>query len=490
MGPAVSSVTVSSLLRKKKTDNNIGSRLLSTKSKQEFSPRSFDAALGLKPVSTKRASLRQLQETLGSFEEDTRSMRGVKSLSRQLNMLLPFDLPPSIFEPLEYILSRIVHRDLVAKKWPFDPMPTGDIPLWANSLLRLHIVSEVTGSRPWWIPALNQAVSEWEDRDPSTLGDLIVKTVSQGINVLIAPQVVNLLGKLARSSSPRLGDLNRYSSGGGMGQHFHSAMSFSIQECFLPSFRRLGISRCFSLKPLGKRTYEQFMQTNPAVTASFGIVGDEAGIDDIVYLERNRTSLRPSLLDASSGSWRTFLDFDSNPPVPTSESSWLIAEEHMARKELRLNERESQVLAAGWAFAGSSSIRESMLESLGLSTHNSRAAARSMLKRSVFTLHYLPNIDLCGLPDKVLVLIEGKQKDLVRIREQIEAGTPYCRSMWFRDKKGMVIEIRTSPYSSPILQAHLQRELRQRGYVANAYSIARTNSFRFSSLLKTLPTAK
>jgi hypothetical protein len=468
------------------TDDIIAAELLQEERVSDFTPTHFDQSIGLRPVSTRRASTRQLEEALGSFEVSSRSMRGTKSLSRQLNILLPTGLPPSIYEPLEYVLSRIIREDLIRKSWPFNPRPMKGMPGWANDLLRLHILSEVTDSRPWWIPAIHQAMKEWEDRNPNTLGGLLVKTVSRGMNILIAQKVVNLLGRLNRSAKPRLGDLNRYSSGRDGDQNFHSAMSYAIREWFLPSFKRLGLSRYITQKSTGRNIYEEMIQTSPMRRISFGITDGTKPVDGAEVLEEIRLSLRPSLLDPASGSWITRLDLTEAPPTPASDASWLVAEEHKARKELKLTERESLVLASGWAFGGVSDVREHMLERLGHSTHTSRTAARSLLRRSVFSLHYLPKLELCSLPDRVLLRIRGKSKELGLLRMQIEAGIPFCKSAWIKGQKGLIMELLMAPYTGPLQRLHLEREINQQGLEVDSFSIAQANSYRFNALSKAL----
>ncbi|MGQ4912424.1 MAG: hypothetical protein ACP6KW_09670 [Candidatus Thorarchaeota archaeon] len=483
---------VRTIQRKRMADGTIAERLLSHEMMSGFSTKSLDRMLGLDPVSTRKVPVSQLEETLGAFQEDHRHLRSARSLTKQLDNLLPPSLPGNVYEALVNVFSRVVHQDLAKARWEFTPRPPEGVPVWVNRMLVLFAISEVTRSKLWCIQAVHQAVHDWEDQDAETLGRLIVRSLSQSMNVAISNEVVSLAGRLSRISRPRIGDLKRYVARKKGDRLRTIAMPWILHEWFLPSFRRVGLRRYFwrpgtksGKVPRKWHVCDRMVLRDPR--RGVAVIGLSKEDDEIppgsVPLQGQRVSFRLSLLDRSSGIWRTSFDFKSRTPSPESEASWIVLEEHAARRQIDLTEQEQIVLAAGWAFPGPSEFRETLLLGATLPQSTARALTRSLYRRSAFTLHYVPDIELCGLADKVIMLVEGRKRELEALRGRLEAGFPYCVTSPSSDKNSMVVEIRTPFYSGQHLAAYLQRVLTDKGLNAQAFSVDAEARSRFGGMM-------
>lgn len=476
------------LLRKYDSDLPLLHFLLESDSETLFDSSVFEKALDLKPIPAKRVSFRRLTEALGFIEESERILKQARSLSGQLNMLLPAGIPPVVYEPLHYILSRIVVGDLLKKEWEYSASPH-----WLDRLLTLHMISEITGSKPWWLQAVHLATENWRSTDPNDLGRQIVGEVSQTMNVAMSSIVVNLMEKISRAKRSRFADLARYvPERESQGNHLFRAMSYSIRESFIPAFRRLGFKRVLVFSsgakkhkmPAGQNSEEILLKTpKPNRVQEWIVRHDNDSLpQQAVPLREQRTSLRLSLLNRADGSWMTLVNLNSSPPTPAKEPNWIVHEERRARKTTETTEREAIVLSMGWAFPCDGKTRELMLSRLGVSPYNGNAAAKSLLKRGALTLQYLPSAELLGLRDEVLAVVSGAREQLLLARRQIEAGTPRCESSISSDREKLFLRIRVPQVRGELLATQLSREFPEKGLEVMVSTTKSSSRRRFSAL--------
>ena len=205
-----------------------------------------------------------------------------------------------------------------------------------------------------------------------------------------------------------------------------------------------------------------------------------------IGLGEERTSLRMSLLDRSTGIWSTALDLSRKPAPPRSESDWLIHEERRARKTLNLSEKDALVLGAGWAFATESNTREKALSRLGVSPLDADTSKQRLLRRGAVTLRYLPAEELLGLGDEVIALLQGERKVLTQVRAGIEEGVPLCESSTSVDESQLLVRTRVGPYSGQLVATQLNRQLDEQGVKAAAATSRSSSRTRFMSMVGAL----
>ncbi|TFF84671.1 hypothetical protein EU524_00615 [Candidatus Thorarchaeota archaeon] len=475
------------LLRKRKTDLELIDDLIDSEDEAMFDVGTFEEKLGLRSLSDRRVPTDRLKEALGHIELTNRELKQARSLTAQLDMLLPAGIPPVVYEPLRYILARVVKGDIMSKDWDTCPGPA-----WVKSLVRLHVVSEVAGTKPWWIQALHQAVHE-SSGDISGLERRIVAEVSQSMNVAMSSDVTALVEKLSRKRKARIGDISRFIPRSSQyGSHLKRALIYAVRETFVPSFRRLGLNRTLIIsksggvpKTAGGRLAEDIhLQGGNLARAQIWLTSydKESASDRSMNLGRARTSLRLSLLDRSRGIWNTVIDFSRTPPKPETEADWIIDEERKARKTLELTERETFVLGVDWSFPVDNETRNKALSTLGVSAHSALTSRRKLYKRGAFTLRHFPAEELLGLGDEVAVLFRGERNQLSRVRLQIEAGVPYCESGLSHGKTELFVRAKVAPYTGQLLVNQLMRGFAKSEIETSTATVTSRSRTRFSAI--------
>jgi hypothetical protein len=479
-------------LRKIRTDPALLDHLLSSESKDTFRASEFEAQLGLRALPSRRIRPRRIEDVLGPFEQSERDLKQAQSLMAELDILLPPGIPTNVYEPLRYFLARLVAGGILDAQWE---KPSG--PHWLRSLLALYVVSEVTGTKPWWLQSVHQAVHEQGTSDPVRLGRGIVEAASRSMNVVMSPLVREALEKISGETTPQIGRLRSYMpKSGEYGTNTLRALSYVIRESFLPSFKRLGLCRVLVLSgrhkapniPRGNIAEEIQLRGGPFVSGRVCLLPQGSGNlpEGAICLGEERTSLRMSLLDRSTGIWSTVLDFSKKPALPKNESDWLIHEERRSRRALKLTEREALVIGTGWAFETESNTRERVLLRLGVSSLDAKTSQQKLLRKGAFTIQYRPAEELLGLGDEVIALIQGGRNSLMQVRAAVEAGVPWCESSFSVDEGQLLIRTRVGPYSGQLVATQLSRQLSEQGIEAAAASLTSSSLTRFASIVRTL----
>ena len=476
-------------MRKNRTDPELLDYLLS--SGETASPSEIDACLGLRGLPRRRVSSRILTDTLGPFELSDKELKRARSLLDELDLLLPTGIPPSVYEPLRHIFARIVSGGIMKNEWRKLKGPS-----WISALLSLYIVSEVTGTRPWWLQAVYQAVHDWRSGDPSRLGQMIVNAVSQSMNVAISSMVRGIVERTARSDSLRIGDLTRYTPRSGEAPgHTLRALSYAIRESFEPSFRRLGLQRVLVLSSKrrssvvlkGHLAEDMNLQDSGVVRGQIWLTPLDCRVaSDVTVLGERRLSLRLSLLDRSSGVWRTAVDLKRRPPAPADESDWIVYEERRSRKMIELSESDTLVLGVGWAFPTDSTTRDAIMSKLGVSSFQGQTSSRRLHRSGAFTLQYLPAEELLGLGDEVIALLEGPKRELSKTRTKIEAGVPRCESSLSKEGHRLFLKLNVTQYTGQLVSTQLAREMPTIGVEVVSATVRNTTRSRFHSLIGAL----
>ncbi len=475
-------------MRKIKTDPAILDYFLSTG--ETVSAAELDACLGLRALPKRKVSARVLTDTLGPFELAERELKRARSLLDQLDLLTPAGIPPAVYEPLRHILARIVSGGLMEREWSQISGPS-----WISSMLTLYAVSEVTGTKPWWLQAVYQAVHDWRTGEPSQLGQMIVGAVSQGMNVAISSLVRGIIEKLARADSPRLGDLARYSPRTGKAPGLTlRALSYAIREVLTPSFRRLGLQQVLVMSskrrpptiPQGHLAESLHLQHSGLARGQMWLTPLDADVSqDATVLSERRLSLRLGLLDRADGVWRTSVDLKGKPPSPGGESDWIVHEERRSRKTIDLANTDALVLGVGWAFPTDSGTRETMLSELGVTPFQGQNSSRKLHREGAFTLQYMPAGELLGLGDEIIAFLEGPHRELARIRGSIEAGVPRCESYFSKEGSSLFLRMNVAQYTGQLISTQLIREM-PAGVEVTSATVHDSTRSRFHSLIATL----
>jgi len=159
---------------------------------------------------------------------------------------------------------------------------------------------------------------------------------------------------------------------------------------------------------------------------------------------------------------------------PQDIPGWLVHDIMAAHSTFSLAENDLAILGTVWAHRGSQHSRGRLLKLLGVRRHL-REAIQRMLGQGIVSVMYHPTLDLCGLPEGVLLAIrDSPKREVRRVKEWLLGAMPYARVLSGGSGRTLVVHGRLPLYRGGIFAEMLDQTLEEEFNVD--YKLGRVDS--------------